>query len=562
MALLDVRNLQVAYRNPSSDDLTMAVDGVNFKVGKGETLGIVGESGCGKSTIARALMGYCRPGGAIVGGEVLFDGDDILHFEDEKLRTLRGRRIAMVPQNPLTSLTYHMKVGPQVDEILQIHQELDAKAARLSTLELFEGTNLPDPEQIYDRYPHEISGGQRQRVVIAGALACEPDLMILDEPTTALDTTTEMQVLKLVKELRDRLGTALVYITHDLTLTDYMCENVLIMLDGRVVEQGTASHTFRVPRTDYAKMLVSAIPRIDADVAAEPVKTAGPAKDPLLKVDHLSFRYGRRWSIAALFGPKEDPLAVDDLSFELRHGETVGLVGESGSGKSTVANVIVGLLAPTAGEVTFDGGSINMTDKHRSAELRRRIQIVFQDPLSSLNPRRRVESILTRPLEIFFGTKGRAARDRAVELLEDMELSADLLHRFPRQLSGGQQQRVAIARAFAADPDLILCDEVTSALDVSVQAHVLKLLKGIQSKTGAACLFISHDLGVVKQVANKTVVLQKGRVVEAGPTREIFDNPSHRYTRLLLAAASRREDYADLATPESRRAGEDLRLVL
>jgi len=546
MTLLDVRNLQVAYSSSSSDELTMAVDGVSFKVNKGETLGIVGESGCGKSTLARAIMAYCRPGGSIVGGEVLFDGKDILEFKDEQIRELRGSRMAMVPQDPLTSLTYHMKVGPQIDEILRIHQKLDAKGARLSTLKLFDGTNLPDPEKIYDRYPHEISGGQRQRVVIAGALACEPDLLILDEPTTALDTTTEMQVLKLVKELRDRLGTALVYITHDLTLTDYMCENVLVMLDGKVVEKGKASKIFSAPRTDYGKTLVSAIPRIDADIS----ETTRPQKQKtggsLLKVEHLSFRYAQRWSVAALFNPQEEQLAVDDVSFELERGETLGLVGESGSGKSTMANVIVGLLAPTSGTVTFDGTAINAIDKHRSVELRHRIQIIFQDPLSSLNPRRRIETILARPLEIFFGIKGRSARDRAVELLEDMELSSDLLNRFPRQLSGGQQQRVAIARAFAAKPDLILCDEITSALDVCVQAHVLKLLKGTQRKSGAACLFISHDLGVVKQVADETVILQTGRVVEAGPTRSVFDNPSHTYTRLLLAAASRREDYADL----------------
>ena len=549
MTLLDVRNLQVAYRNPSSDEPTLAVDGVSFKVDRGETLGIVGESGCGKSTLARALMAYCRPGGTITGGEVLFGGKDILEFSDEQIRELRGSRMAMVPQDPLTSLTYHMKVGSQIDEILRIHQKLDARAARVSTLKLFDGTNLPTPEKIYDRYPHENSGGQRQRIVIAGALACEPDLLILDEPTTALDTTTEMQVLKLVKELRDRLGTALVYITHDLTLTDYMCENVLIMRGGKVMERGNASRIFSAPQTDYGKMLVSAIPRVDADIAETTPTPEEKAIEPLLMVDHLSFRYAQRWSIDALFNPQEEQLAVDNVSFELKCGETLGLVGESGSGKTTVANVVVGLLAPTGGVVTFDGAPLNMTDKYRSAELRRRIQIVFQDPLSSLNPRRRIESILTRPLQIFFGMKGRAARDRAVELLEDVELSADLLNRFPRQLSGGQQQRVAIARAFAAQPDLILCDEVTSALDVSVQAQVLVLLKGIQRKSGAACLFISHDLGVVKQVADETVVLQKGQIVEAGPTRTVFGNPSHDYTRLLLAAASRREDYADLAPP-------------
>jgi len=547
MALLDVRDLRVGYRNPSSDELTVAVDGVSFTLDRGESLGIVGESGCGKSTLARALMAYCRPGGEIVGGEVLFDGEDILSFDDEAIRRLRGRRMAMVPQDPLTSLTYHMKVGPQVDEILKIHQKLGSQAARLSTLKLFDGTNLPEPERIYDRFPHENSGGQRQRVVIAGALACEPDLLILDEPTTALDTTTEMQVLKLVKELRQRLGMALVYITHDLTLTDYMCENVLVMLDGEVVERGPASRIFEAPETDYGKMLVAAIPRVDADVAETIPEPEEQAAEPLLAVDQLSFRYASRWSLATFFKPQHEELAVDDVSFDIRRGQTLGLVGESGSGKSTAANVIVGLLAPTSGSVTFDGAAINVIDKYRSAELRRRIQIIFQDPLSSLNPRRRVETILTRPQEVFFGVTGRPARDRAVELLEAMELSADLLRRFPRQLSGGQQQRVAIARAFAAEPDLILCDEVTSALDVSVQAHVLTLLKSIQNKTGAACLFISHDLGVVKQVADETVVLRKGRTVEAGPTRTVFDDPSHDYTRLLLAAASRREDYADLA---------------
>lgn len=548
MALLDVRDLRVAYGNPSTGGQTMAVDGVSFKVEKGATLGIVGESGCGKSTLARALMAYCRPGAEIIGGEVVFDGVDILQLQDEGIRELRGRRIAMVPQDPLTSLTYHMKVGAQVDEILKIHQKLDAAEARLYTLKLFDGTNLPEPEKIYGRYPHENSGGQRQRVVIAGALACEPDLLILDEPTTALDTTTEMQVLKLVKELRDRLGTALVYITHDLTLTDYMCENVLVMLDGKIVEQGEASDIFSAPQTDYGKMLVSSIPRVDAEPTEideiQPIQI-DKTIEPLLSVDHLSFRYTQQWSFAALFNPQIEPLAVDDVSFQLHHGETLGLVGESGSGKSTIANIIAGLMAPTNGNIAFDGMGLDVIDKDRSTDLRRRIQLIFQDPLSSLNPRRRIESILTRPQEIFFGVRGQAARDRAVELLEDMELSADLLKRFPRQLSGGQQQRVAIARAFAANPDLILCDEITSALDVSVQAHVLKLLKGIQQKTGAACLFISHDLGVVKQVADETVVLKNGQVVEAGVTRAVFNDPSHNYTRMLLAAALRREDYAD-----------------
>jgi peptide/nickel transport system ATP-binding protein len=538
MSLLNLKKLTVGYINPSGE-LVAAVNDVSFSLEKGETLGIVGESGCGKSTLARAILGYCRPGSLIMGGEVLFDGEDILQMSSAQLRDLRGQRIAMVPQNPLSSLTYHMKVGPQVAEILKIHRGMGSSAARIQTLELFAGTNLPDPEQIYDRYPHEISGGQRQRVVIAGALACRPSIMVLDEPTTALDTTTEIQVLKLVKDLRRENDMALIYITHDLTLTDYICKNVLVMLNGRIVEQGRVADIFTHPRTDYSKMLIAAIPRVDANSGADAFSPAGGAPQPLLQVDRLKFRYRRRRSLASIFKTREEPLAVNNVSFELEHGETIGLVGESGSGKSTIANIICGLLTPTAGNALFDGRPIDIPAEKRSLDLRKRIQIIFQDPLSSLNPRHRIETILTRPLKIFFGLKGKAARDRAVELLEDMELLPDHLSRFPRQLSGGQQQRVAIACAFAAQPDLILCDEVTSALDVSVQAHVLELLKAIQEKTGVACVFISHDLGVVKRVANQVIVLQKGVVAEAGPTGDVFAKPTHNYTRLLLAAAAR-----------------------
>lgn len=546
MNLLDVRQLRVGYVT-GPNELTPAVDGVSFQVDRGQTLGVVGESGCGKSTLARALMGYCRPGSSIMGGQVLLEDKDILQFDAQRLRGLRGRRIAIVPQNPLGSLTYHMKAGAQISEILQIHQGMDSAAARTQTLELFAATNLPEPEQIFLRYPHELSGGQRQRVVIAGALACQPSLMILDEPTTALDTTTEMQVLTLVKKLREKLNMALVYITHDLTLIDMMCEEVLVMLDGKVVERGQVKKIFSHAQTDYTKTLLSAIPRVDAevDVHSRPTRVVGTGA--LLEVKHLEFSYPQRWSLSSMTGRRSTPLAVNDVSFALEPGRTLGLVGESGSGKSTIANIIVGLLAGHKGDLKFAGESLNASAKHRSLELRRRIQIIFQDPLSSLNPRRRVETILTRPLQTFFGTKGKAARDRAVALLEAMELSPALLTRFPRQLSGGQQQRVAIARAFAAEPDLVLCDEITSALDVSVQAHVLALLKALQEKSGAACVFISHDLGVVKQVADYVIVLHQGVVIEAGSTLALFGSPSHSYTRLLLAAASRREDYTDFA---------------
>jgi peptide/nickel transport system ATP-binding protein len=538
MDLLNVKNLSVGYYDRFKQ-LVPAVNDVSFRLQQGETLGIVGESGCGKSTLARALMGYCRPGSLISGGEVQINNLNILQMNSLELRKLRGERIAMVPQNPLSSLTYHIKVGPQVDEILRIHQGMDSRSARNYTLELFSGTNLPDPELIYDRYPHEISGGQRQRVVIAGALACQPDIMILDEPTTALDTTTEMQVLQLVKELRKKRNMALVYITHDLTLTDYICEEVLVMLNGSVVEKGLVERIFKAPQTDYAKMLISSIPRVDAENKASTFRPLASRQGPLLSVKHLKFRYSRHGSLRTIFKSKKEPFVVNNVSFDLERSETIGLVGESGSGKSTIANIVCGLLSATSGDVNFDRQSINIAGEKRSLDLRRRIQIIFQDPLSSLNPRHRIETILSRPLKIFFGLTGQAARDRMVELLESMELVPDHLSRFPRQLSGGQQQRIAIACAFAAKPDLILCDEVTSALDVSVQAQVLELLKAIQIKTGVACVFISHDLGVIRQIASRVVVLQKGVVAEAGHTEEVFAKPKDDYTQLLLTAASR-----------------------
>jgi peptide/nickel transport system ATP-binding protein len=541
--MLEVQDLRVGYRSGKS--LKPAVDGVSFSVDKGETLGIVGESGCGKSTLARALLGYFRPGSAAMGGAVRFEGADLLRCTIPQLRALRGRRIAMVPQNPLSSLTYHLKVGEQVDEILRVHRGLKGSAARRETLALFSATRLPHPERIYERYPHEISGGQRQRVVIAAALACEPALMVLDEPTTALDTTTEMQVLGLVKELQRRIGMALIYITHDLTLIRYMCEQVQVMLDGVVVERGAVAGVFAAPAERYTRTLIDSIPRIDAAPPGAAMSGQVRAAPPLLAVERVSYRYRPPWSIAALFKPRTMPSAVQEVSFELRRGEILGLVGESGSGKSTIANILCGLVAPSSGEVRFDGAAIGVPVRQRAPGLRRRIQVVFQDPLSSLNPRRRVQSILMRPLQKFFGLEGKAARDRAVELLEHMELSAELLTRFPRQLSGGQQQRVAIARAFAAEPDLILCDEITSALDVSVQAHVLQVLKAIQARTGAACLFISHNLGVIRSIADRTIVLRDGREVESGATAEVFEHPRDAYTRLLLAAAARDEEAAE-----------------
>ncbi len=539
MLILETEGLTIGYRSVNRE-IVRVVNNVSFELEKGETLGIVGESGCGKSTLARAIMGYLRPGGQILGGNVRFKGTSMQALKLDELQSLRGRQIAFVPQNPLSSLTYHMKVGDQIDEILKIHRGLNRHDAHNETLKLFQSTRLPEPAQIYQRYPHQLSGGQRQRVVISAALACLPSVMILDEPTTALDTTTEMQVLQLVKELRKEINTAIIYITHDLTLTNYMCDRVLVMQNGEIVEHGPASSVFECPKEKYTQDLVAAIPRVDRPPRHK--KSYEPENGSvLLEVKELSFAFRPAWSSSTLFKKREFSQAVDQVNFSIRPGETLGLVGESGSGKSTIANLLVGLLAPSLGKILLEGKPLPLLAKKRTFEQRRRVQMIFQDPLSSLNPRQRIEKIITQPLRAFFGISPRDARDQAAKLLEDLELPLEFLEQFPRQLSGGQQQRVAIARAFAAQPDLILCDEITSALDVSVQAHVLSLLTAIQRKTGTACLLISHDLGVVREVAHRCVVLQEGFVVEYDTTEKVFTDSKHPYTCRLLAAASRHE---------------------
>ena len=540
MSLLDVRAMNVSYRSPQGA-LVPAVIDASFALAEGESLGVVGESGSGKSTLARALMGYCRAGGVITSGDIRIDGMDVRNLAPAQVRLVRGGKVAFVPQNPLASLTPHLRVGSQVAEAVRIHRKCGAAEAREVALGLFEATNLPDPRGLYERFPHELSGGQRQRVVISAALAGDPRLVILDEPTTALDKTTEIQVLDLVRRLRERLKAALVYVSHDLNVVSEMCDRVLVMLRGQVVEDGSIAQVYRRPRDGYTRTLIAAVPRIDR---GPDVALPAAAEDPLLEARDLGFSYAprRRWLRRAASNAANP--ALEGVSFAIGRGETLGLVGESGSGKSTAAAIIAGLLAPGTGTLRFDTRPLAGLARDRTADERRRIQIIFQDPLSSLNPRQRIEAILARPLTLFHGLTGPAAHKRSVALMESLQLDPALLHHYPRQLSGGQQQRVAIARAFAAEPDLIVCDEITSALDVSVQAQVLALLKDLQARTGTACLFISHDLGVIRQVAARVVVLRDGRVLEAGETQAVFRRPADDYTRLLIQAASR--GYANL----------------
>lgn len=539
--MLEVSALNVGYRKPDGRIIPAVID-VSFELGKRLSLGVVGESGSGKSTLARALVGHCRPGGLITSGSVRVDGVDVFNLSKGEMRNLRGGSVAFVPQNPLSSLTPHLRVGTQVEEAVRIHNRLNKVQARARVLELLAATNLPDPRGIYGRYPHELSGGQRQRVVIAAALAGEPDLVILDEPTTALDKTTELQVLELIREIQREFNTSLIYVSHDLNAVSYMCDRVMVMLNGRVVEKGVTKDVYNEPSEDYTRELIAAIPRV-SDSVDVCKRTRSDTTLSVLRAENLSYTYSSRNRKFKLSKRRQATWAkgpaVDRVSFTVSRAETMGLVGESGSGKSTVASIVTGLIAAGSGQLTFEDQRLPKLARERSAELRRDIQIIFQDPLSSLNPRQRVETILMRPLEVFFGLKGKQGRDRVCRLLEAMHLEQDILECYPRQLSGGQQQRVAVARAFAAQPKLIICDEITSALDVSVQAKILELLKELQGETGVSCLFITHDLGVIRRIADTVAVMHNGRICEFGPVHTVLDSPSHDYTRLLLAAANK-----------------------
>ncbi|MBL8326304.1 MAG: ABC transporter ATP-binding protein [Rubrivivax sp.] len=532
--LLAVRGLSIGYRD-SLGRLSLAVQDLSFTLAPGAALGIVGESGSGKSTAARALLGYFRGASERTAGEIQLAGRRIDGASARELAALRGIQAAFVPQNPLSSLTYHLRVGAQLVEILRTRAGLDRLAARRRAIELFAATQLPEPERIFERYPHQLSGGQRQRVVIACALACKPRMLVLDEPTTALDKTTEAQVLELVRELRRELGAGLVLVTHDLNAVASLCDHVLVMKEGRVVEQGATATTFAQPRTAYTRSLVSSVLRLDvAPGGGMPsIPSAAPA---VLNVQALGHRYRR----SAWFerSAREGKPALAEVSLELRPGEIVGVIGESGSGKTTLGAAIAGLVAPSDGRLHFRSEPLAPSGAQRTHEQRRRIQIIFQDPLSSLNPRQRVGTAVARPIEVFFGVGATEARRRAAALLAELGLGEEYLERFPRQLSGGQQQRVAIARAFAAEPDLIVCDEVTSALDATIQSQVLDSLREMQVKRGVAMLVITHDLAVVWRLARRVLVLHQGRVHEQGETAQVFAAPRSAYTRALLQAST------------------------
>ncbi|MEU3335534.1 dipeptide ABC transporter ATP-binding protein [Streptomyces sp. NPDC002144] len=530
MSLVQVTDLTVEF-----GDLR-AVDGLSFTLAQGAALALVGESGSGKSTVASALLGLHRGTGARVGGSVEVAGVDVRKAPEEELRRLRGAKAAMVFQDPLSSLDPYYAIGDQIAEVYRVHTRVSRRAARARAVEVLDRVGIPDAQRRSRSRPHEFSGGMRQRALIAMALSCEPDLLIADEPTTALDVTVQAQILDLLHTLREETGMGLLLVTHDVGVAAESVDEVLVMRHGRVVEHGPVADVLGAPAETYTRELLAAVPRVEVPRAEFPAREvqggaspegrteAGPdvpssTEDVVLEAVGLRREFGRG---------KRAFTAVDDVSLTVRRGETLGVVGESGSGKTTLGRMLVGLLEPTAGEVRDDG--------HARVGVNPAVQMVFQDPVSSLNPRRSVGESIADPLRARGERDEVRIRGRVTELLERVGLEGPHYDRYPHEFSGGQRQRVGIARALAADPRVIVCDEPVSALDVTTQAQVVALLAELQRELGLALVFVAHDLAVVRQVSDRVAVMRQGRIVESGTADEVYDNPQDPYTRQLLAA--------------------------
>jgi ABC-type glutathione transport system ATPase component len=518
MSLLSVTDLTIAL--PQGGDRPNAISDVSFTLDPGEVLCIVGESGSGKSVSAGAIMGLLPPALKRVGGGIMFEGKDVLSLSEAERRALRGARIGMVFQEPMTALNPLMRVGDQVAEVLTVH---NVRGAAERVPALLDAVNLPDPARIARSYPHLLSGGQRQRVMIAMALALEPALLIADEPTTALDVTTQMQILRLIKDIQTRRGTGVLFITHDFGVVAEIADRVAVMQEGRIVESGPASDVLNAPQHPYTRALIAAVPHRSAQHEAASGR-------PVLEAVGIRKTYRRG---AGLLGGGVTVQAVADADFVLRKGETLGLVGESGSGKSTLARCVVRLVRPEEGAIRFNDTDLAKLSRRSWKPFRKRIQMVFQDPFASLNPRRRVGEIIAEG-PIAHGTPRGEALRRARELLGLVQLDPGAVERYPHEFSGGQRQRIGIARALAMEPELLIADEPVSALDVSVQAQVLALLEDLRQRLGLTMLFITHDLRVAAQICSRVAVMQQGKIVEQGETGTVFANPKHPYTQRLL----------------------------
>ncbi|QKH36680.1 ABC transporter ATP-binding protein [Achromobacter pestifer] len=530
-AILAIRNLSVEVAGAGN----RVVRNLSLDVHAGETVCVVGESGSGKSVTSLAVMGLLPPGVlGVSAGSIRVEGEDVVSATQRRLREMRATRMAMVFQEPMTALNPVHTVGKQVDEVLRLHRkQMSAAERRAKVLDMFQSVHLPDVERIFEAYPHQLSGGQRQRIVIAMALILEPKLLIADEPTTALDVTTQKQILALIKELQVKHQTAVLFITHDFGVVAEISDRIVVMNRGDLIESGTRNEILAEPKQSYTRRLVSSVPSL------VPSRREAPSGMPVLHVKGLGRTYGTKSSLFSRQTARS-VIAATDVNLTLRKGEILGIVGESGSGKSTVARCIVRLIEPTAGHMMMGGEDLSTLSGSALRPVRRRIQIVFQDPYRSLNPRRTVgESIIEGLLN--FGVAREQALKRAGETLSVVGLSPDAMRRYPHQFSGGQRQRICIARALVMDPEILVADEAVSALDVSVQAQVLELLEQVRQRTGVGVLFITHDLRVAAQICDTIMVMQRGKVVETGSAETVLTEPRHEYTRALIDAAPGRD---------------------
>ncbi|MGD9863878.1 MAG: dipeptide ABC transporter ATP-binding protein [Pseudodonghicola sp.] len=526
--LLSVENLSLDFGSHN------AVRDLSFDIARGETVALVGESGSGKSASALAILRLIeREGGSIAGGRVVLHGAPALELSalsDRQMQAVRGNRVSMIFQEPMTALNPVMPLGEQVAEVLRLHQGLDAAQARIAACAAFDRVKIPEPERRLDQFPHELSGGLRQRVMIAMALACRPDLLIADEPTTALDVTTQAEILSLIRQLQAEIGMAVLFITHDMGVVAQIADRVVVLKRGDKVDEGPVEEIFLRPTAPYTRQLMAATPKLGSG-APRPIRSSA---DPLLTVDNLSVRFPVQRGL--LPGGHLDYHAVNGVSLSLAAGETLGLVGESGCGKSTLARAVLRLVDPTGGRIRLNGQEITGLEGAELRATRRQAQMVFQDPFASLNPRLPVRELITEPAQIQSRMSRRDRQALAGELLLKVGLEPEAADRFPHQFSGGQRQRLCIARALSVRPALIVADEAVSALDVSVARQVTDLMARLQAEEGVSFLFISHDIAVVERVSHRVAVMWAGQIVETGPTEAVLHNPQHPYTRRLLAA--------------------------
>ncbi len=520
--ILSIKNLSITL--PPGSDRKYAVENASLDLNRGEILCVVGESGSGKSVMTSAILKDVPQRLGISSGEILFNGDNILNFNEKKLNEIRGNRISMIYQEPMAALNPAMKIGFQLDEVFQLHRkEIKKEERKNESIILLNQMQLPSPERIYDSYPHQISGGQCQRVVIAMALACKPDILIADEPTTALDVTTQKEILSLINDLKNFYNNATIFITHDFGVVADVADRVLVMCDGKIIEQGLKKSILLKPKEDYTKLLVDAMPILKANRSPN-VKRKD---NPIVQAKNIHKIYGKG---------KNKVHAVNDANFSLKKGETLGVVGESGSGKSTLAKTLIRLIEPTEGSVIINENEFLSLKNKDLQKARKQIQMIFQDPYGSLNPTHTVGQILTRG-QILRGVEEKKAIQEAFDLLKLVGLGRESFYRTPRNFSGGQRQRIGIARALSMYPDVVIADEAVSALDLSVQKQVLRLINNLQKQFNIAIIFITHDLRVAAQISDYIAVMEKGIIVEFGTVKNVFNYPRHKYTKKLLDAA-------------------------